>query len=421
MFLDKAKIFIKAGNGGNGCTSFHHEKFVEFGGPDGGDGGNGGSIYIEGDASKNTLIDFRYTQHFRAQNGENGQKANKIGKRGQDLTIKVPIGTVVRLAEDGRIITDIIEDKQKVLLLKGGIGGRGNARFSTATRRAPKFSEHGRKTEEIGIVLELMTVADVGLIGFPNAGKSTLLSVISAAKPKIANYQFTTLTPNLGTVKYYDDSFLVADIPGLIEGAADGLGLGHDFLRHVNRVRLLVHLVDIAETDGRNYLDDYDIIRKELKNYNEELFYREEIIVANKIDLIPDDYKDRIKKLEEKTGKKVFALSGATTEGVKELKDAIYEKLKEIPPIAPIEYEKIDLNIRNTEDFFVEKLDDHTYEVYGGFVDELARKVVLSSPESNNFFQKQLVEKGVIKALKCAGMQDGDTVVILDIEFTYES
>lgn len=419
MFLDKAKIFIKAGNGGNGCTSFHHEKFVEFGGPNGGDGGNGGSVYVEGDASKNTLIDFRYTQHFRAENGANGQKANKVGKRGQDLIIKVPLGTVVRLADDGRIVTDIIEDKQRVLLVKGGIGGRGNARFSTATRRAPKFSEHGRKTEEIGIVLELMTVADVGLIGFPNAGKSTLLSVISAARPKIANYQFTTLTPNLGTVKYYDDSFLVADIPGLIEGAADGQGLGHDFLRHVNRVRLLVHLVDIAETDGRNYLDDYDVIRKELKNYNPELAEREEIIVANKIDLVPD-YEERIAALEKKTGKKVYPLSGVTTHGVKELKDIIYKTLGSIPPIAPLEYDEIDLNARDREEFFVDKLEEHTYEVYGGFVEELARKVVLSSPDSFNYFQKQLVDKGVIKALKCAGMEDGDTVVILDIEFTYE-
>lgn len=419
MFLDKAKIFIKAGNGGNGCTSFHHEKFVEFGGPNGGDGGNGGSVYVEGDASKNTLIDFRYTQHFRAENGANGQKANKVGKRGQDLIIKVPLGTVVRLADDGRIVTDIIEDKQRVLLVKGGIGGRGNARFSTATRRAPKFSEHGRKTEEIGIVLELMTVADVGLIGFPNAGKSTLLSVISAARPKIANYQFTTLTPNLGTVKYYDDSFLVADIPGLIEGAADGQGLGHDFLRHVNRVRLLVHLVDIAETDGRNYLDDYDVIRKELKNYNPELAEREEIVVANKIDLVPD-YEERIVSLEKRTGKKVYPLSGVTTYGVKELKDAIYRELQSIPPIAPLEYDEIDLNARDREEFFVDKLEDHTYEVYGGFVEELARKVVLSSPDSFNYFQKQLVDRGVIKALKCAGMEDGDTVVILDIEFTYE-
>ena len=419
MFLDKAKIFIKAGNGGNGCTSFHHEKFVEFGGPNGGDGGNGGSVYVEGDASKNTLIDFRYTQHFRAENGANGQKANKVGKRGQDLIIKVPLGTVARLADDGRIVTDIIEDKQRVLLVKGGIGGRGNARFSTATRRAPKFSEHGRKTEEIGIVLELMTVADVGLIGFPNAGKSTLLSVISAARPKIANYQFTTLTPNLGTVKYYDDSFLVADIPGLIEGAADGQGLGHDFLRHVNRVRLLVHLVDIAETDGRNYLDDYDVIRKELKNYNPELAEREEIVVANKIDLVPD-YEERIVSLEKRTGKKVYPLSGVTTYGVKELKDAIYRELQSIPPIAPLEYDEIDLNARDREEFFVDKLEDHTYEVYGGFVEELARKVVLSSPDSFNYFQKQLVDRGVIKALKCAGMEDGDTVVILDIEFTYE-
>ncbi len=419
MFLDKAKIFIKAGDGGNGATSFHHEKFVEFGGPDGGDGGNGGSVYFEGDSSKNTLIDFRYTQHYRAENGSNGQSAHKVGKRGQDLIIKVPIGTLIREAETGRIITDIVTDKQKVLALKGGAGGRGNARFSTATRRAPKFSEHGRKTEEVGITLELMTVADVGLIGFPNVGKSTLLSVVSAAKPKIANYQFTTLVPNLGTVKYYDESFLVADIPGLIEGAADGAGLGHDFLRHINRVRLLVHLIDVAATDGRDYLTDYEVIRQELEDYDLKLSDKEEIVVATKIDLIPDEYEERVAALEDKIGKKVYTISGATTEGVKQLVDIIFAKLKEIPQAEPIEYEPFVLDYVDRNEFFIDKEADDVYIVSGAYVEELARKVVLNSPESNAFFQKQLKDRGVIKALKKAGMKDGDTVVILDVEFEY--
>ncbi len=419
MFLDKAKIFIKAGNGGDGATAFHHEKFVEFGGPDGGDGGNGGCVYFEGDSSKNTLIDFRYTQHYRAENGSNGQGAHKVGKRGKDLVIKVPVGTLIRESETGRIITDIVEDKQRVLALKGGNGGRGNARFATATRRAPKFSESGRKTEEVGVTLELMTVADVGLIGFPNVGKSTLLSVVSAAKPKIANYQFTTLVPNLGTVKYYDDSFLVADIPGLIEGAAEGAGLGHDFLRHINRVRLLVHLIDIAATDGRDYLTDYDVIRQELEDYDLKLSDKEEIVVATKIDLIPDDWQERVKKLEEQIGKKVYTISGATTQGVKELIDVIFNTLKDIPPAAPIEYEPFELDYVDRNEFFIEKEDEEVYIVHGAYVEELARKVVLNSPESNAFFQKQLKDRGVIKALKKAGMQDGDTVIILDVEFEY--
>ncbi len=419
MFLDKAKIFIKAGNGGDGATAFHHEKFVEWGGPDGGDGGNGGSVYFEGDITKNTLIDFRYTQHYRAENGSNGQSAHKVGKRGKDLIIKVPVGTLIREAETGRIITDIVEDKQRVLALKGGNGGRGNARFATATRRAPKFSESGRKTEEVGVTLELMTVADVGLIGFPNVGKSTLLSVVSAARPKIANYQFTTLVPNLGTVKYYDDSFLVADIPGLIEGAADGAGLGHDFLRHINRVRLLVHLIDIAATDGRDYLTDYDIIRQELEDYDLKLSDKEEIVVATKIDLVPDEWEERVKKLEKVVGKKVYTISGATTQGVKELIDIIFNTLKDIPPAAPIEYEPFELDYVDRNEFFIEKEEEDVYIVHGAYVEELARKVVLNSPESNAFFQKQLKDRGVIKALKKAGMKDGDTVIILDVEFEY--
>lgn len=420
MYLDKAKIYIKAGDGGNGITSFRHEKYIEFGGPDGGDGGRGGNVYFVGDSSLNTLIDFRYSQHFRAGAGQNGQSANKIGKRGDDIVIKVPVGTVIRDAETGDIIADIMTEDEKLLVLEGGAGGRGNARFSTATRRSPTFSEHGRKTEEYGVVLELMTVADVGLVGFPNVGKSTLLSVVTAAKPKIANYQFTTLVPNLGVVKYFDDSFVIADIPGLIEGASDGAGLGHDFLKHINRVRLIVHLVDISEADGRNYLDDYEIIRGELAGYSDELISKPEIVVATKADAVADA-EERAEKLSKLIGKPVYIISAATHRGLKELTDLIYNELKKLPkPDAPI-YEKYEFAKKDTQSFTIEQVEEGVFEVYGGWVEELARKVVLSSVESNRYFQKQLEDKGVMKELKRQGLKDGDTVIIMDVEFEYQS
>lgn len=420
MYLDKAKIYIKAGDGGNGITSFRHEKYVEFGGPDGGDGGRGGNVYFMGDASLNTLIDFRYSQHFRAGAGQNGQAANRVGKRGEDVIIKVPLGTVVKDAETGDVVADIMTDGEKLLILEGGAGGRGNARFSTATRRSPTFSEHGRKTEEYGVILELMTVADVGLVGFPNVGKSTLLSVVTAAKPKIANYQFTTLVPNLGVVKHYDDSFVIADIPGLIEGAADGAGLGHDFLKHINRVRLIVHLVDISESDGRNFLEDYEIIRGELASYSDELIRKPEIVVATKADSVADA-EERAAKLSELIGKPVHIISAVTHQGLKELVDLIYRELKELPEEEAPVYEKYEFAKKDTQSYTIEEVEEGVYEVYGGWVEELARKIVLSSVESNRFFQKQLEDKGVIKELKRRGMKDGDTVIIMDVEFEYQA
>ena len=264
MFLDVAVIYCKAGNGGDGVVAWHREKYVATGGPDGGDGGNGGSIYFQADRSMNTLISFRYTQHWNAENGANGAGKKCSGKSGADLIIKVPCGTIIRDAETNGIIADVFNDGEKVLVFKGGRGGRGNARFATPTHRSPGYSEHGEKTEKHKIKLELKTIADVGLVGFPNVGKSTLLSVISAARPKIANYHFTTLSPNLGMVEYFGDSFVVADIPGLIEGASEGVGLGHSFLRHVERVRVIVHLIDISGSEGRNPIEDYKAIRKEL-------------------------------------------------------------------------------------------------------------------------------------------------------------
>lgn len=417
MFLDIAIIYCKAGNGGDGAVAWHREKYVATGGPDGGDGGNGGSIYFQADRSMNTLISFRYTQHFKAEDGANGSGKNCSGKAGKDLIIKVPCGTIIRDAESNGIIADVFNDGEKVLIFKGGRGGRGNARFATPTHRSPGYSEHGERTETRKIKLELKTIADVGLVGFPNVGKSTLLSVISAARPKIANYHFTTLSPNLGMVEYYGDSFVVADIPGLIEGASEGVGLGHSFLRHVERVRLIVHLLDISGSEGRNPLEDYKAIRKELENYSIELAGLPEIIVANKCDLLYGD-ETTIADLEAMTGSKVLQISAATTEGIQELKKAIATKLQELPPVAPLEFEPFTYEEKDRSSFEI-NVENGIYYVTGGYVEELARRVVLNDYDSFRWFQRCLRDKGVIDALKEAGMQDGDTVCIMDVEFEY--
>ena len=417
MFLDIAIIYCKAGNGGDGAVAWHREKYVATGGPDGGDGGNGGSIYFQADRSMNTLISFRYTQHFKAEDGANGSGKNCSGKAGKDLIIKVPCGTIIRDAESNGIIADVFNDGEKVLIFKGGRGGRGNARFATPTHRSPGYSEHGERTETRKIKLELKTIADVGLVGFPNVGKSTLLSVISAARPKIANYHFTTLSPNLGMVEYYGDSFVVADIPGLIEGASEGVGLGHSFLRHVERVRLIVHLLDISGSEGRNPIEDYKAIRKELENYSIELAGLPEIIVANKCDLLYGD-ETTIADLEAMTGSKVLQISAATTEGIQELKKAIATKLQELPPVAPLEFEPFTYEEKDRSSFEI-NVENGIYYVTGGYVEELARRVVLNDYDSFRWFQRCLRDKGVIDALKEAGMQDGDTVCIMDVEFEY--
>ncbi len=415
MFLDSVIIYCKAGNGGNGVVSFHREKYVAKGGPDGGDGGRGGNVYVMASPSVNTLIDYRYMKHFRAKNGEPGQGKNMFGKNGEDIVLIVPKGTVVKDADSDGILADVFYENEKILLLEGGKGGRGNARFATPTRRSPGFSENGEVTIERRLKLELKTIADVGLVGFPNVGKSTLLSVISAAKPKIANYHFTTLSPNLGVVKHYDESFVVADIPGLIEGASSGAGLGHEFLRHIERVRLIVHVVDISGSEERNPIEDYKAIREELKNYSEKLYCLDEIVVANKCDLGYDE--ETIKELEKVSGKKVIRISAATTDGVKELVDKMADGLKELPPLAPIEFERYEYEKpdKNSVDIRVE---DGVYYVTGGFVEELAKSAFLDDTESFNWFQKKMRERGVIQMLKDAGAKDGDTICVLDLEFT---
>ena len=414
MFLDTVTIYCKAGNGGNGTVSFHREKYVPKGGPDGGDGGKGGSIYFEADPSVNTLIDFRYNQHFRAGNGERGQGSNKTGSKGEDIVIKVPRGTIVKDAESGGILADIFNYGEKVLIFKGGIGGRGNARFCTATRRAPSFAENGEITIERKIRLELKTIADVGLVGFPNVGKSTLLSVISSARPKIANYHFTTLSPNLGVVKNHDESFVVADIPGLIEGAAEGQGLGHEFLRHIERVRLIVHVIDISGSEDRDPVEDYAIIREELKNYSEKLYALPEIIVANKCDLC--DPTEKIAELEKKTGKKVYPISAATTANVQKLMDEVADTLRDLPPLAPIEFVPYEYESEDKNAYQINYADG-VYYVTGGFVEELARTAYLDDNESFSWFQKRMRERGIIDELKKMGAKDGDTICVIDLEF----
>ena len=415
MFLDSVVIYCKAGNGGNGAVAFHREKYVAKGGPDGGDGGNGGSIYVMADPSVNTLIEYRYNQHFRAENGQPGSGRNMFGTKGADIVLKVPRGTIVKDAETGGILADVFNDNEKILLFKGGRGGRGNARFCTPTRRSPAFSENGEVTIERKLRLELKTIADVGLVGFPNVGKSTLLSVISSAKPKIANYHFTTLTPNLGVVKRYDDSFVVADIPGLIEGASEGAGLGHEFLRHIERVRLIVHVVDVSGQEGRSPVEDYFTIRKELNSYSEKLYNLPEIVVVNKCDLILDD--GIIKEFEKSIGKKVISISAVTTQGVKEFVDKVADKLKDLPPLAPIEFVKHEYEDKDKTSVEI-VYNDGVYYVTGGYLEEIARTAFLDDTDSFNWFQRKMRERGIIEMLHEKGAKNGDTVCVLDLEFT---
>ena len=386
MFVDRAKIHIKSGDGGDGCTSFYTEKYISNGGPDGGDGGKGGDVIFKADPRKSSLIDFRYDKHFKAENGARGGSRFCNGKNGKDLIISVPKGTVIRDAESGSIIADLFDEDSEITVLKGGGGGKGNARFKSSRRQAPRFSQTGEKTESKLISLELKTIADVGLVGFPNVGKSTLLSVISAARPKIADYHFTTLSPNLGVVKYYDESFTVADIPGLIEGASQGAGLGHSFLRHIERVRLIVHVVDISASEGRDPVKDYKDINKELDGYSKQLSALPQIIALNKSDALTDEKAaEKFKKATK--AKDVILISAATRAGIDELIKAVYDKLATLPPLAPMKFEPF------------------VYEA--------------PSTDSRNYFQRRLKESGVIKSLRLSGAKDGDTVRILDVEFEF--
>ena len=418
MFIDKVKIYIKSGNGGNGSASLHTEKYVANGGPDGGDGGKGGDIIFEATSSENTLNVFHFQKHFRAGNGENGGKKNCYGKQGEDLVVKVPVGTVVKTL-DGQVIADMFYDGQREIILKGGKGGRGNRHFANSRRQSPSFAEHGVKTEEYEVILELKTIADVGLVGFPNVGKSTLLSVVSSAKPKIANYHFTTLSPNLGVVSYYDQTFVMADIPGLIEGASEGAGLGHSFLRHIERTRILVHVVDISGSEDRNPIDDFNLINNEIYSYDEALRDLPMIVVANKMDM--PGAEENLVAFQKEFGQKypIIPMTTIIHEGVDVLLKAIVDKLVTLPPLEPMQFEPISLQKEEEDTFEIVKLDEDVFEVIGGLVAILSRKVNMDDYDSFRYFQRVLKDKGVIKALRQAGAVDGSTVIVGDIEFDF--
>lgn len=418
MNLDKVTITIKSGNGGSGKVSFHREKFVEKGGPDGGDGGKGGDIYFVADKSKNTLIDFQYTKRFEAENGSGGSGNLQNGKNGKDVYIKVPCGTVILDASTNQVLADMYEEGQTYLALAGGRGGKGNNFFKSPTRQSPRFSQLGEVTKPYKVILQLKTIADVALVGKPNVGKSTLLSVISNAKPKIADYEFTTLTPNLGVVKIYDDSFVVADIPGLIDGASEGAGLGHEFLAHIERTRLVVHVIDASGYYGNDIVEDYKTINKELKKYNETLAKRPQIVVFTKLDLV-DDIDEKIKYFKSKIKDKVtiIPISSITRKNVDELIKTIYEKLKTLPKSKPIPVEQTQLAKIDTTSVVITKLEPHVFELSGGYLDNLQRGIVFNDSRSLAYFQMRLEKDGIMDKLKEAGVVDGDTIVFGNLQY----
>ena len=419
MFVDTAKIRIKAGDGGNGAVTFHREKYVNAGGPDGGDGGKGGNVVFVGDTNISSLIDFKYRKRYIAENGKNGAGSNMTGKSAPDLIIKVPVGTLIREAETGRILADI-SDKEPHIVAKGGKGGWGNQHFASPTRQIPKFAKPGFPGEEFEVTLELKLLADVGLVGFPNVGKSTLISVVSAAKPEIANYPFTTLTPVLGVVKMdAGSSFVMADIPGLIEGASEGIGLGHDFLRHVERCRLILHVVDISAADGRDPIDDYKQINYELEKFNPELAKRPQIVALNKADSSIEEMIDEFNEFAEENGFKTYLISAATGEGVKELINAVAAELAKLPPIVRYETEEpVREEITSKQEFKIH-IEDGIYVVEAPWLMHALGFVDLDDYESLQYFQRVLRLSGIIDELERMGINEGDTVSILDIEFDY--
>ena len=417
MFVDYAAITVRSGSGGNGCVSFRREKYVPNGGPDGGDGGKGGDVIFVADPGLGTLLDFRYKRVFAAENGADGQGRRRTGKSGADLLIRVPIGTIIREAGDnGRVMADMSTANEQKTLIKGGRGGRGNQHFATAVRQAPRYAEPGKPSKERKIVLELKLIADVGLVGLPNAGKSTLLSVATNASPKIADYPFTTLTPNLGVVRrILGRDFTVADIPGLIEGASQGVGLGHDFLRHVERTRLLVYVVDAAGVEGVDPLDAIALLSAELSAYSEKLALRPFIIAANKTDLTGSD--ENVRRLRERY-QDVYGISAVTNSGIAELFDAVAAKLESIPIEDAIEPDYEEHAEPEQKPFTVTKL-DNVFEVCGTGVERMLGYTNLDTEAGNAFFQRYMREHGIIEHLKQLGMSDGDTVRIYNLEFEY--
>ncbi|MCC5423464.1 GTPase ObgE [Clostridium botulinum] len=422
MFIDTAKIFVKSGKGGDGSISFRREKYIAFGGPDGGDGGKGGNVVLVVDPNMTTLLDFTYKRKYKAEPGGNGAGSKCFGKNGKDLHIKVPMGTIVKDAETDKIMADLSKPEDSYVVAKGGRGGKGNCRFTTPTRQAPDFAEPGMPEEERWIKLELKLLADVGLIGFPNVGKSTLLSVVSKARPKIANYHFTTLKPNLGVVSIEGvNNFVIADIPGIIEGASEGVGLGLDFLRHVERTRVLIHVIDISSVEGRDPYDDFLKINDELKRYSVKLYDRPQIIAANKSDMLFDEEKfEEFKTKVEKHGyNKVFKISAATKQGVDDLMKEAARLLSTIP-VTDLEISEEDRFIEEEKRFtYSIRKEDNTYIVEGSFVDRLLNAVNVNDPDDLRYFHKVLRNKGVMEELMEMGIEDGDVVRLNDFEFDF--
>ena len=423
-FIDKARITVKAGHGGNGVVSFHREKYVAAGGPDGGDGGKGGSIVLLVDDHMSTLMDFRYKRKYSAPAGADGQGGRRSGKDGQDLVIKVPRGTLVRDAETNEIIKDM-SGSEPYVLCRGGRGGWGNHHFATPTRQVPRFAKAGLPGESHDVILELKLLADVGLVGFPNVGKSTFLSVVSKAQPKIANYHFTTLFPNLGVVWVADGvSFVLADIPGIIEGASEGAGLGHDFLRHIDRCRLLVHIVDVSGSEGRDPVEDFDAITAELEQYSEDLAGRPQIVCANKVDIMEDPQNlERLRAHVEAKGYPLFEISAASHQGTRQVVGKVAEMLSTLPPVTVYEPEYVPrpAAIDTSAPLDIQRSDDGTWLIEGPWLQRLMGSVNFADYESRMWFDKQLREAGLFQRLEEMGIQDGDIVSLYDWEFEYQS
>lgn len=421
MFVDVAKIKIKAGDGGDGAVSFHREKYIASGGPDGGDGGKGGDVVFLADSNISTLADFRYKKKYNAEKGENGRSGRKFGRKAPDLIIRVPIGTVVKEAETGRILADV-SGKDPVVVARGGKGGWGNVHFATPTRQVPRFAKPGLPGEEYDVVLELKLLADVGLVGFPNVGKSTLVSVVSQAKPEIANYHFTTITPVLGVVSMGEgNSFVMADIPGLIEGAWEGTGLGHQFLRHVERCRMLIHIVDVSGSEGRDPKEDFVTINNELKKFNPELAERQMLVAGNKCDMATDEQIEDFRKFVEEQGYSFFPIMAEIHYGVDELMNKTLETLSKLPPIREFEAEPAPVIPAEEIDRHEVKItvQDDVYFVEGEWLLQVMKSVNFDDYESVNYFQRVLTNGGVIDALRNAGIDEGDTVSIYDLEFEF--
>ena len=421
-FVDTARITVRSGNGGNGVVSFHREKYVAAGGPDGGDGGRGGNVVVMIDDHMSTLMDFRYKRKYVAENGTDGSGKRCTGRDGQDMILKVPRGTVIRDAETREVIHDM-SDEQPFIVGKGGRGGWGNKHFATPTRQVPRFAKAGLPGQSRDVILELKPLADVGLVGFPNVGKSTLLSVVSRAQPKIANYHFTTLFPNLGVV-YVEEgvSFVMADIPGIIEGAADGAGLGHDFLRHIDRCRLLIHVVDVSGSEGRDPIEDFEAINAELKQYSPELASRKMIVAANKVDIMADpENLEKLRKHVQAQGMEFFELSAAAHQGTRELVKRVAQELQELPPVAVYEptYVEREPEIEISGEFNIQQYDE-TWVVESPWLQRMIANVNFSDFESRNWFDKNLRESGLFDKLEAMGIQDGDIVSLYDLEFEYQ-